>query len=85
MKCLSCASGPALEGGHITHGAWAVPGAVDRVGVITAAFHSTPSATFHPIRLCRSGILDAIAGLVRLGIINRKGNLVAGRDTVPAY
>jgi uncharacterized 2Fe-2S/4Fe-4S cluster protein (DUF4445 family) len=47
----------------------------------------TAGVSFHtigrlpPHGLCGSGILDAIAGLVRLGIVDRKGNLAAGRDT----
>lgn len=78
IKSISCASGPALEGGHITHGTWATPGAIDKVSI------STSGVTFHtightsPHGLCGSGILDAIAGLVSLGIIDRKGGLTTG-------
>jgi len=82
IKSLSCASGPALEGGHITHGTRAVPGAIDRVSISTAGVSFHTIGHIPPHGLCGSGILDAIAGLVRLGIIDRKGSLVAGRDTV---
>ena len=75
IQSLSCASGPALEGGHLTHGTWAVPGAIDRVSI------NADGVSFHvigemlPHGLCGSGIIDAIAGLVRAGMIDRKGGL----------
>ncbi len=84
IKSLSCASGPALEGGHITHGTWAVPGAIDRVSISTAGVSFRTIGDTPPHGLCGSGILDAIAGLVRLGVIDRKGGLSAGRGTASA-
>ena len=80
IKSTSCASGPALEGGHITHGTWATPGAIDKVSISTAgiSFHTVSNTSPHG--LCGSGILDAIAGLLRLGIVDRKGSLAAVRD-----
>ena len=75
IKSLSCASGPALEGGHITHGTWAVPGAIDRLSINTSGVSFHTIGHIPPHGLCGSGILDAIAGLVRLGIIDRKGGL----------
>jgi uncharacterized 2Fe-2S/4Fe-4S cluster protein (DUF4445 family) len=77
IQSISCASGPALEGGHLTHGTGAVPGAIDRVSI------NADSVSFHvigemlPHGLCGSGIIDAIAGLVRAGMIDRKGGLAA--------
>lgn len=81
IQSLSCASGPALEGGHITHGTWSVPGAIDQVSISAAgvSFHTIGDTLPHG--LCGSGILDAIAELVRLGIIDRKGHLITGRGT----
>ena len=81
IKSISCASGPAFEGGHLTHGTWATAGAIDRVSI------GTTGVTFHtigqipPHGLCGSGILDAIAGLARLGTIDRQGRLTIGRDS----
>lgn len=80
ITSISCASGPAFEGGHLTHGTWATPGAINRVSISTSgvSFHTIGNTPPHG--LCGSGILDAIAGLVRLGIIDRKGSLAAPHD-----
>jgi uncharacterized 2Fe-2S/4Fe-4S cluster protein (DUF4445 family) len=54
-----------------------MPGAIDRVSI------NADGVSFHvigemlPHGLCGSGIIDAIAGLVRAGMIDRKGGLAA--------
>jgi uncharacterized 2Fe-2S/4Fe-4S cluster protein (DUF4445 family) len=81
LTSTSCASGPAFEGGHITHGMGAARGAIDKVeirDVNLVEFHTIDDVP--PLGLCGSGILDAVAELCRKGIINKKGRLegVAG-------
>jgi len=69
----SCASGPAFEGEHIEHGMKAVEGAIERVrirkGVV--AYHTLGGVA--PVGICGSGIVDAVAELLRGGLINRVG------------
>ncbi len=77
LRALSCASGPALEGGHLTHGTWAAPGAIDRVSINADGVSYHVIGGMLPHGLCGSGIIDAIAGLVRAGMIDRKGTLTA--------
>lgn len=77
LRALSCASGPALEGGHLTHGTWAAPGAIDRVSINADGVSYHVIGGMLPHGLCGSGIIDAIAGLVRAGMIDRKGALTA--------
>ena len=74
----STASGPAFEGAHITHGLRAVTGAIEQVrlgatGVETATIDGGP-----PIGLCGSGVLDAVAELRRVGLLNTRGRLADG-------
>ena len=76
LTSTSCASGPAFEGGHITHGIDAKPGAIERLRIINAdrvEFQTIDNLP--PLGLCGSGILDAVAELCRTGIINRQGKL----------
>ena len=76
LTSTSCASGPAFEGGHITHGIDAKPGAIERLKI-----KNTDQVEFQtidnlpPLGLCGSGILDAVAEFCRTGIINRQGKL----------
>jgi uncharacterized 2Fe-2S/4Fe-4S cluster protein (DUF4445 family) len=75
LTCVSTASGPAFEGAHIKHGMRAAPGAIERVVIEKDTF--TPRIqTINdkaPIGICGSGILDAVAELLRTGAIDRRG------------
>lgn len=78
MKSTSCASGPAFEGGHITHGMGAGSGAIERVKMRDSAVEIQTVNGAPPIGICGSGILDAIAELCRMGFISRQGLLESG-------
>jgi uncharacterized 2Fe-2S/4Fe-4S cluster protein (DUF4445 family) len=78
LLSASCATGPALEGAHIKHGMRAAPGAVDRVNVDA----ETKLAQYSIIEggddglsrgICGSGIIDAVAEMFRVGIIEKSG------------
>lgn len=73
LSC-SCASGPAFEGAHIKDGMRAAPGAIERVSlgktVRVATIDHRP-----PVGICGSGILDAVGELVRVGALDKRGNL----------
>lgn len=75
IACVSCASGPAFEGGHIKHGMMAGAGAIERVritkdGVEYQTVDGTP-----PTGICGSGIIDAVAQLYSLGIVDASGRM----------
>lgn len=74
----SCATGPALEGAHITFGMRAAAGAIERVKISADTLDAeykviAGSDGESPRGLCGSGIIDAIAELYRTGIIQRNG------------
>lgn len=81
----SCATGPALEGGHIQFGMRAAPGAIERVKidpntlevnfrVIGDPHWQSESKSRAAKGICGSGIVDAIAELFRNGIIDKSGH-----------
>jgi uncharacterized 2Fe-2S/4Fe-4S cluster protein (DUF4445 family) len=76
LSC-SCASGPAFEGAHISHGMRAIPGAIEHVSIDQhqPAVQTIDDAA--PIGICGSGILDAVAELSRTGFIDPNGQLKA--------
>ena len=78
-RILSCSSpsGPAFEGAHITAGMRAAPGAIERVDISGGAISFYTIERRPPIGICGSGILDAVAEMLRAGLLDRRGNLAA--------
>jgi uncharacterized 2Fe-2S/4Fe-4S cluster protein (DUF4445 family) len=73
----SCASGPAFEGEHIEHGMKAVEGAIERVRIRRGVVTFETVGGVAPVGLCGSGIVDAVAELLRCGLINKVGRFTA--------
>ena len=72
----SCATGPAFEGAMIRHGMEAVDGAIQGVkidphnhAVALAIVHSAASAPPKPAGICGSGVVSAVAELLRANIL----------------
>jgi len=74
LSC-SCASGPAFEGAHIHDGMRAASGAIEQVQMVTGDIHIHTIGGGLPVGICGSGILDAIAEMRRVGIIDGTGRL----------
>ncbi len=76
MFAASAPAGPAFEGGGLSCGVPAIPGAVSSV-VLTGS-KSIPSIIGNPARpcgICGSGVIDLIAELLRNKIIDENGTL----------
>jgi uncharacterized 2Fe-2S/4Fe-4S cluster protein (DUF4445 family) len=78
----SCASGPAFEGAHISAGMRAAPGAIERVQVIHNEFRTQTIDNLEPIGICGSGILDAVACMLTIGVIDHRGSFVTEHPAV---
>ena len=75
ITAVSCASGPAFEGGHITDGMRAASGAIERLRVTGDDIQYQTIDDAPPAGLCGSGILDALAQLYLAGIIDAGGRM----------
>ena len=75
LVCCSCASGPAFEGAHIGAGMRAAPGAIERVQITDGNLHVHTIGQQPPVGICGSGILDAIAEMLKAGLLNSRGIL----------
>jgi uncharacterized 2Fe-2S/4Fe-4S cluster protein (DUF4445 family) len=71
----SCAAGSALEGAHIKHGMRAAAGAIDTIKIdpVNYEVSYTTIKDKKPLGICGSGLVDAIAEMLRSGIITRSG------------
>ncbi len=79
----SCAAGPAFEGVHISSGMAAVAGAVERVEEEDGRLQLDTIDGALPLGLCGSGLADAVAVLLRRGLLLPSGRLL-GPGQVPA-
>lgn len=75
VSSISCASGPAFEGGHIKNGMWAASGAIERVQITKDSVQYQTIDDAPPVGICGSGILDAIAQLYQIGVIGNDGRM----------
>ena len=75
ITSVSTASGPAFEGAHIRHGMRAAPGAIEKVIIDQNTFIPGIQTINDkaPIGICGSGILDAVAELLKTGLIDSRG------------
>ncbi len=82
MVACSCAAGPALEGANISCGMLAQNGAIEKVIIDVRAGYE-PALTIKcktignkkAVGICGSGIIEGVAELVRVGIVDKSGRL----------
>lgn len=77
----STAAGPAFEGARISCGMRAACGAIEKV-VFDEDVHCSAIGDASPVGLCGSGLIDAVAELLRCGIVSTRGQLLE-RDALP--
>jgi uncharacterized 2Fe-2S/4Fe-4S cluster protein (DUF4445 family) len=83
MTC-SAAAGPAFEGGRISQGMIASAGAIETVSfdIEKGDVHLQVIGNVRPKGICGSGLVDLVAGLVDLGIIDYEGLIRPARRGV---
>ena len=75
MVTCSTAAGPALEGANIRFGMRAAQGAIDHVHVRDGALHAHVIGGGSAVGICGSGLIDVIACLLELKLLNARGRL----------
>jgi len=77
LTACSVAAGPAFEGGHIQFGMNASPGAIEHLRIDSANYdvHYETIGGIPPTGICGSGILDAVAEMLRVGIVLPSGKI----------
>ncbi len=78
LSVTSAAVGPAFEGAGISCGMGGVPGAIDKVWTAQSALDAHVIGGGEPRGVCGSGLIDAVAALLELRIIDRNGTMEGG-------
>ena len=81
IMVTSAAAGPVFEGGNISCGMPGVPGAISRVRMTRNPATEEIVTEYEiiggepPVGLCGSAVIDVMAGLVHLGLVDENGTL----------
>lgn len=79
LLAASCSAGPAFEGGGLRHGMRATSGAVESVAIdretLEVSVLTVDDAP--PLGICGSGVIDAVAELLRTGLLLANGRFDA--------
>ncbi len=80
LMCCSCSAGPAFEGSGLEYGMYATVGAIEKLSYDPDAdrVEYLTIGGARPRGLCGSGLVDALAALLRAGVIDRSGRINLG-------
>jgi len=75
ITVTSTAAGPAFEGARISQGMRAEKGAIDKVKIDETGIHIGVIGNVSPKGICGTGLVDAVAELLKIGVIAHNGYL----------
>jgi uncharacterized 2Fe-2S/4Fe-4S cluster protein (DUF4445 family) len=82
LICASTAAGPAFEGARIFMGMRASTGAISEVHVKDGALVSHVLGNVTPRGICGSGLVDAVAAMLELGLVKPGGRFSDGGNSL---
>lgn len=77
IYATSAAAGPAFEGGNLECGMAALPGAISHVTIDSETVKTSTIDDAPPVGICGSGVIEAVAGLLRMGALDYTGRLAS--------
>jgi uncharacterized 2Fe-2S/4Fe-4S cluster protein (DUF4445 family) len=80
LLATAAPAGPAFEGAAIRCGMRAADGAIEVVSLSPGGVELKVIGDAEPAGLCGSGLVDAVAGLVGLGLLDRSGRFISEED-----
>lgn len=80
----STAAGPAFEGSRISSGMRAAEGAIDKIGIDHESIAYRVIKDGKAKGICGSGLIDLIAELIKLGLIDKSGKLIDREEYDPS-
>lgn len=79
LETASTAAGPAFEGARIRQGMRAAAGAIEKV-IIDDDVSWNVIGNARPAGLCGTALIDAVAGLLRIGLLDETGRMLDGAE-----
>jgi len=73
ILCSSAAAGPCFEGAEITNGMGGIRGAISGVELVDSGIQITTIGNVTPRGICGSGLIDAVAVMLKQGIVDETG------------
>jgi uncharacterized 2Fe-2S/4Fe-4S cluster protein (DUF4445 family) len=83
LAACSTAAGPALEGASIRFGMPGRPGAIDHVWLEDGKIQCSVIGGAEAVGICGSGIVDAVAAALELGLLNKRGKILREDRIIP--
>jgi len=80
LIATSVAAGPAFEGARIVNGMRGTAGAIEKVVVVNGDIQLNVIGNVKPAGICGSGLIDVMAELLRLGVIDSTGRIQQSDD-----
>jgi len=86
LVCCSCSCGPAFEGSGIKYGMRAGRGAIERITIndSDSEVNYSTIGNDRPRGICGSGLIDVLGEMLRVGIIDKAGQIQSDLDS-PRY
>ncbi len=83
LACAACSAGPAFEGGGLQFGMRAAPGAIEDFSLNPATFEPMIATIGRqrPKGICGSGLINMVACMFELGVIDNRGKFDPGLKT----
>lgn len=80
LVTAACSAGPCFEGSGIRCGMRATAGAIESIRIDRSSFEPAMSVigNVHPVGICGSGMIDAIAEMFQCGLLDQKGHFITG-------
>lgn len=82
LVACATAAGPALEGANISCGMCATAGAIDHVWLENGNIRYHTIDDVNPAGVCGSGLIDAVAVFLELGMINTRGRIIGAHQSL---
>ena len=80
LLCTAAPAGPAFEAAQIACGMRAADGAIEVVRITDAGLELGVIGDAEPVGICGSGLVDGVAELVRVGLIDKSGRFVSQEE-----
>jgi len=80
LAATSVAAGPAFEGARIVNGMRGTTGAIEKAVIVDGDMLFNVIGNVKPAGICGSGLIDIVAELLRLGVIESAGRIQSPED-----